>query len=231
MKEQQGSMHSAMQKGTEIMGKPKLPAGSSSKDLLAQSHYGKQQRVLWIDGVGGYLLLEQEEVSIGQAVAGSDSDVRIVGDLSRQAAAIRRAGEDYLLQPLQPTQVNGVLVERPQLLSNQDVVTFGERVQMRFSLPNPLSATARLEMASVHRFKPSVDGVLLLSDSCVIGPSNGSHVSCPSWKDELLMFRHGEDWYFRTLAVVEVNGKEQRGQIRVEPGMRVQGADFSLSLE
>ncbi|MFN3190055.1 MAG: FHA domain-containing protein [Aureliella sp.] len=205
--------------------------GKAARNLLAQSTYGRRQQILWIDGVGGFLMLDQDEVVLGQAVSADAIDIRIVGDVRRQAAAIRRDNGDYLLQPLQPTKVNGVTVERPQLLSNEDVVQFGDRVQVRFNMPNPLSATAKLELVSLNKFKPNVDGVLLLSDSCILGPDPGSHVLCPSWSHELLMFRHGEKWYFRTLDDVEVNGTAQKGQIPVESGMRMKGGDFSLSVE
>ncbi|MEM8736253.1 MAG: FHA domain-containing protein [Planctomycetota bacterium] len=205
--------------------------GKAARNLLAQSTYSKKQQILWIDGVGGFLMLDQDEVVLGQAVSADAIDIRIVGDVRRQAAAIRRDHGDYLLQPLQPTKVNGVSVERPQLLANADIVQFGERVQVQFNMPNPLSATAKLELASLNKFKPNVDGVLLLSDSCILGPGPGSHVLCPSWNHELLMFRHGEKWYFRTLEDVEVNGKSAKGQIPIESGMRLKGGDFSLSIE
>lgn len=186
---------------------------------------------LWIDGVGGFTLIDREEVLIGQAIASSTADIRIVGDLSRQAAAIRRSEGDYLLQPLQPTKQNGRSVDRAQLLQDGDEVQLGERVKFQFRKPNPLSATARIDLVSLHRFKPNVNGILMLSDSCILGPQPGSHVECPTWASELLLFRHGEDWHFRTLAKVEVNGKTVQGQILLQPGMRMDGDDFSLSVE
>lgn len=187
--------------------------------------------ILWIDGVGGFSLVDRDEVIVGQAVASSTADIQILGDLSRQAAAIRRSKGDYLLQPLQPTLQNGIPVERPQLLQDGDQVQLGERVRFQFHKPNALSATARLDLISVNRFKPHVNGILLLSGSCILGPQPGSHVSCSSWANELLMFRHGEEWYFRTLEEVQVNGEPAQGQIQLVPGMRLNGSDFSLSLE
>lgn len=204
---------------------------SRSRDLLQESSPGKQQRILWIDGVGGFLLLDQDEVLIGQAVSRGAADVCIVGDLSRQAAAIRRSQGDYLLQPLQPTSVDGVAVDRAQLLQDGATIQFGGRVKLRFRRPNPLSATARLDLVSLNRFKPHVDGVLLLSESCVLGPQPGSHVECPTWSNELLLFRHAGEWYFRSLMEVNVDGEPMTGQIPMRAGMRMDGPDFSLSVE
>lgn len=202
-----------------------------NQKLLTESQPGQARRVLWIDGVGGYLLLDKDEILIGQALSGSSADLRIVGDLSRQAAAIRRSEGDYLIQPLQPTRINGLPIDRPQILSDGCEIQLGERVRLAFAQPSPLSHTARLKLVSLNKFRPTVDGVLLLSDSCVLGPSPGSHIHCPTWKTEILMFRHNDGWYFRTLEKVEVDGMSTEGQIPLVSGMRMKGEDFSLSVE
>lgn len=209
---------------------PDAALGNNTKELLSDT-VSAPRRVLWIDGVGGFLCCDREEILIGQAIGSSIADVGIVGDLSRQAAAIRRSGGDYLLQPLQQMWLNDVPVDRAQLLRDGAVMQLGRRVRVGFSKPNPLSATARLDLLSLNKWNPSVDGVLLLADSCVIGPNPGSHVVCPAWKNELLMFRHGEGWCFRTLEEVDVNGKKIQGQIPITGGMRMRGEDFSLSVE
>ena len=204
--------------------------GGNTKQMLSDT-VSAPRRVLWIDGVGGFLCCDRDEILIGQAINGSLADIGIVGDLSRQAAAIRRSGGDYLLQPLQQMWLNDAPVDRAQLLRDGAIMQLGRRVRVGFSKPNPLSATARLDLLSLNKWKPSVDGVLLLADSCVIGPNPGSHVKCPAWKNELLMFRHGDGWCFRTLAEVDVNGQKTQGQIPITAGMRIRGEDFSLSVE
>lgn len=201
------------------------------KDLLADSSAGNRRQVLWIDGVGGYLMCSQDEIVIGQAVSGSNVDVGIVGDLSRQAAAIRRSAGDYLLQPIQETRVDGMIVVRPQLLRSGQIIELGPSVKLRFTKPSPLSSTARLDLVSLHRWKPSVDGVLLLADSCIFGPRTPSHVHCPDWQHEMLLFKSSRQWCFRTAAEVQVGGKSLSGAIPITPGMRVRGDDFSFSVE
>lgn len=190
------------------------------------------QPILWIDGVGGYLLVDRGEVRLGQAVSGNPVDVGIVADISRQAAVLRRLESDYLLQPLQlPTRLNGELVDRAQLLTGQDLIQLGERVRLKFTRSNPLSATACLQLPGCGRFQPHVDGVLLLAESCILGPRAGSHVVCSQWQNELLLLRRGTTWYFRTSEELEVNGRAQTGLIPVVTGMRIRGNDFSLSIE
>lgn len=217
--------HNALTKSTQA-----ITPQSLKRDLLDESSE-QPNRVMWIDGVGGYLLVEADEAIIGQALPTAKVDIAIVGDISRQAAAIRRSGGDYLLQPLEPSALNGAEVSRPQLLSTGDEMQLGKCVKLRFHKPSPLSSSARLSMISLNRFKPNVDGVLLLADSCILGPSAASHVHCPEWKGELLLFRKGKQWVFRTLDLVTVNGEDAQGEIPLQPGMRMQGEDFSLSIE
>lgn len=218
--------HTGLSKSTHA-----ITPETRARDLLQDSSAGNSQRIMWIDGVGGYLLLDQSELVVGQAISGTTADIKIVGDVSRQACVIRRSENDYLLQPLQSMKIGSTPIDRAQILKNGNVIQFGDRVQMKFEMPNPLSSTALLKMVSVNRFQPHVDGILLLADSCVIGPRPGSQVLCQNWNSELLIFRHGPDWYFRTIEEVEVNGNPMRGQIALEAGMRMNGEDFSLSIE
>ena len=190
-----------------------------------------QHSILWIDGIGGYLLWDKPELLLGQAFAESRADVGIVGDLSRQAAVVRRLGTDYLLQPLQSTKIDGVTIDRPQLLRDGMIIELGSSVKIRFRRPNALSGTARLEMASIHRWKPTVDAVMLLSDCCMIGPRAGSHIACQDWRNEVLLVRKGGQWQMRVAGEVQVNGSAARGQLPIAPGTHVRGEDFSLSFE
>lgn len=185
--------------------------------------------ILWIDGVGGYLLIDRDSILIGQA--GSMVDIAVVGDISRQAAVIRRRDVDYFVEPLQETRVDDQPVSSLSLLGNQSQMQFGSRVTMRLVKPHPLSSSARLEMVSLHRFQPRVDGVVLLADSCILGPGSSSHVRCPEWDRDLLLFKQESQWFFKILGNIDANRKIEHGQVAITAGLRLRGADFSLSIE
>lgn len=194
-----------------------------------------RRRILWVDGVGGYLLIDRDEVSLGQAIADSPADIGIVGDLRRRSGVVRRSGGSYLLQPLQSTLLNGEAIEKAQLLKHNDQIQFGDRVRLRFSQPHPLSATARLDLMGLGRFEPYVDAVLLMADSCLIGPQSNCHVQCPGWSETdpapLAMVRRQHDWFFNAQGELLVDGVPQRGLIPITAGLRLSGAAFSLSIE
>jgi hypothetical protein len=190
-----------------------------------------RHRTLWIDGVGAFLLCDATEVVLGQAHPSSDVDIMVAGDISRRAIVFRRSGDEHLLQPLQPTKINGITIDRATLLKDRDLIQIGDRVQLGYYRPSPLSGTARLELVSRHRWHQSIDGVLLLGDSCVLGPSATSHILCPYWSKEVLLFRHRQQWMCRTGQPLEIDGKSSESPIVVEPGKRILGQDFSMTLD
>jgi tetratricopeptide (TPR) repeat protein len=188
--------------------------------------------LLWIDGVGGYLVCLGDEVIIGQSFPGSKSDVAIQADISRRHVKIRREGEGYILDPLhEKVKVDGKPVSSPLLLSDGDELELGEGVRLRFRKPHVLSASARLEMVSRHRTQPHVDGILLMAESCVLGPKWQNHVVCRDWKGDLVLFRQEEKLFCRAMESIEIDGKLHDGRGRLAANSHVQGTDFSLTLE
>jgi hypothetical protein len=135
------------------------------------------------------------------------------------------------LQPLQAVTVNGEKIDRATVLRNGDRIKLGERVELLFSKPNPLSATARLNLVSHHRWQPTVDGALLMAESCVLGSGPTNHILCPFWSGDVVLFKNRDQWMCRSSLPLEWNGKETRDPIVLEKGKRVHGADFSLALE
>ena len=116
-------------------------------------------------------------------------------------------------------------------LARNDELRFGEAVQLRFRQPHPLSATARLEFISHHRTQPSTDGVLLMSGSCILGPSLNSHVICRQWEDDLVLVRQGQTLACHFRNEFEVDGQACQGRAAVTLESTIQGDDFCLSIE
>jgi hypothetical protein len=188
--------------------------------------------LLWIDGVGGYLVCTGSEVTLGQPVPGSQVDVPILADISRRHATIRRDGESYLLNPLRPVKINGRTIDKPTTLTDGCLIEMGSGLQLRFRRPHPLSATARLDFVSRHRTQPAADGILLLADSCILGPGNGSHVPCRHWAHDVLLYQQGEQLYCRATSKLEIDGvAAPGGNGPITRKSQVSGEDFSLKLE
>jgi len=186
--------------------------------------------VAWIDGVGAYLLCLGDEVLLGQPST-DGADIPLLADLSRRHASLRREGEAYVLTPIHKVSVDGQPLAGPMVLTPGAIIELGDSVRMKFDRPHALSATAILSIESHHKTEPAVDGIVLMAESCIVGPQSHSHICCRKWKDDLLVFRRGDDLHIRTAADVEVDGEACGPEGVIAGNCRVEGETFAMSFE
>jgi len=206
-------------------------ARSANMDTKTSQRPPGKRHVAWIDGVGGYLICLDDEITIGQPSAPPSVDIPILADLSRRHASLRRDGESYVLSPIHRVSVDGVPLSGPTVLNNGALIEVGETVKIRFRQPHALSATAVLTLESHHKTEPAVDGIVLMSDSCIFGPHSHSHVCCRDWTEDLVFIRRGEGLTFRTAATVEVDGQPVDPQALLPGNCRLEAENFAMSLE
>jgi hypothetical protein len=187
--------------------------------------------LLWVDAVGGYLVCLGDEVTLGQPVRAGTVDIPILGDLSSRHARIRRDGGGYLIEAIRKVRVDGRPVDRVALLSDGSRIELGDAVKLVFRRPHALSGTARLEFLSRHRTQPSVDAVLLMADSCVLGPKPYSHVVCRDWPGEVVLYRCDDRVYCRSAGPVEIDGVRSKDRKPITRNSRIVGERFCFSLE
>jgi tetratricopeptide (TPR) repeat protein len=186
--------------------------------------------LLWVDGVGGYLVCLANRVTLGQATPDGYVDVPLYADVSRLHAALTRENGSYVLEAMRSVQVNGQVVEKALLRPN-DRVTLGTACQVQFRQPAPVSASARLDLTSGQRLPLSVDGVILMADTLLLGPGQGVHVAVPDLKHPVVLYRHKDGLGVRCPGPFLIDGQrcQERGLLR--PTSSVSGEDFSLALE
>jgi tetratricopeptide (TPR) repeat protein len=189
-----------------------------------------QRFLLWIDGIGGYLVCLDNRVTLGQATPDTYVDIPLFADVSRIHAVISRDTEGYLLEAMRPLQVNGQPVEKA-LLQSGDRVTLGSSCQIQFRQPVPVSTSARLDLVSGHRLSLTVDAVLLMADTLVLGPGDQVHVSMPDLRQSIILFRQKDGLGVRHSGNLLVDGQRcrERGQLR--PNSTVTGDDFTFAIE
>ena len=110
-------------------------------------------------------------------------------------------------------------------------IELGHCVRLVFRRPHALSATARLDFASAHHTDPFSDAVILMADSCVLGPKPQSHVVCRDWTQEIVIYRLDRQLYCRAGGGLEIDGKACRDRGLLAGNSRVSGEGFSFSLE
>jgi hypothetical protein len=213
-----------------IRGTPNGLAEEDTPGNAAANGDSGQRFLIWIDGVGGYLVCLGDRVSMGQP-AGWHVDLPIMADLSRLHAWIERDGEGYLLRAVRPATVNGHTVREKAVLAEDSEIMLGHGVRLRFQRPSPLSTSARLELTSPHRLSLPADAVILMGETFIIGPNAGAHVIAPMWNRELVLYRQGDELWCRTSGEFEVDNQACRDRARVLLSSRVRGEGFSLALE
>jgi tetratricopeptide (TPR) repeat protein len=186
--------------------------------------------LLWIDGVGGYLVCLGNRITLGQASPEAQVDVPLFADVSRQHATLTRDSEGYLLETVRTVSINGKTATRT-LLQDGDRVTLGTSCQFLFHQPVPVSATARLDLVSGHRLKLAVDAVLLMADSLVLGPGPDAHIALPDVKAPVVLYRHKDGLGIRAAGKLVVNGEPCQEHGILGADATVQGDDFSLAIE
>jgi len=158
-----------------------------------------------VDGGPSFLLAQPERVRIGRGGSRYPVEVPLPGDVLGHHADILRRGEEYFVAAFGPLTVN----QRParqERLRDGDRIEFGGPVRLTFARPSPMSASAVLRLSHRCRLPQDVSEVVLLCDTCLIGPDPTCHVRTGDGSGRVVLFeRHGT--LFGRLAV----GPEQAG--------------------
>jgi len=199
------------------------PAGSSRPTRL----------MLWVDGVGSFLVLLSDQVTIGPAFFRASVDLPIQADLSRRHARIVRRQQEYWVEPLRgQVHHGGTMLAEPRPLTDGDELVLGSRVRLRFRQPHPLSCTARLELLSHHRTVPLADAVLLAAHTCILGPDQRSHVVCHESTETICMTHEpGGVLKCHSKERLEVDGQPWDAHKPLRLPARVTGSGISFLLE
>ncbi|MGD9126083.1 MAG: FHA domain-containing protein [Planctomycetia bacterium] len=187
--------------------------------------------MLWIDAVGGFWVCTADQVTIGQPTRGDAVDIPILGDLSSKHARIVRHGESYLIEPIRETSLRDRQLEKPEPLFDGAIIRLGDHLELLFRRPHPLSMTARLDITSRHQTQPSSDAILLMADTCLLGPDANCHVGCPNWDKQVVLFRRENAMFCKAPGKLELDGKSASSPARIEIGAQASGPSFSFFLE
>jgi hypothetical protein len=186
--------------------------------------------LLWIDGVGGYLICLGTRVSFGQATAEGSVDVPLLADVSRLHAVLQRDGEGYVIESTRALNVNGKPTAKATLHPG-DRVTLGAACQFLFQSPVPVSSTARLDLVSGHRLPLSIDGILLMAETVVIGQGPAAHVPVDDVPKSIVLFRNKDGLGIRCPGDFKVNGNAAKDREVLPPYATVSTPHLSFAIE
>ena len=201
----------------------RFPAGSQANSMSSF--------MLWLDGVGGYLVCTTPQVTIGRAVEQAGVEIALQADIRRRHLQIQRFGNRYLARPLGGYGTGQAGSDDAVVLQSGQTIPMGGGVESRFTVPHPLGGSARIEFTSRHRTEPWSDAVLLMGDALLIGRSDAHHIRAPGITEEIMVFRQGDEILLRSPGPHEVDGNTGHGDVVLQDGMRICGPGFSITVE
>jgi len=211
---------------------------SSRQDHPAKSSAGVSY-LLWIDGVGTYLVYLPETLRIGGpgetgmtgGLASDWADLSLLANLSRHHASIIRSGENYFLEALAPVFCNQRAVNDRVLLTDQAALRLNTDTVLTFRQPTALSASACLDFTSHHQPQQRLDGVVLMAETCLLGATSENHVVCPDWPGTVILYRQGDKVLCRSRLEINVNQVSVSEGTVLTPGSLVTGPDLRFRWE
>ena len=202
--------------------KPPITNGSAAAECF----------YLWVDGVGAYQLFTGNRVTVGGPTREKEmADLVLLANLSRKHATFVRSDEGYLLEAHGACKVADRAVEGRTHLNTNYRLELASGVRLRFRLPSVLSATAVVDFISDHRPSRSIDGIILMEQACLLGPTADNHVVCPEWNETVVLFRKPEGFWCKSQSRVAIDGQWSESGGPVKPGSCVSGSDFQFRLE
>jgi hypothetical protein len=187
---------------------------------------------LWVDGVGAFQLFTGSRVTVGGPTRESETaDLVLLANLSRKHATFVRSDEGYILEAHGACKVADRAVEERTHLNSNYRLELGSGVRLRFRLPSVLSATAVIDFVSDHRPNRSMDGVILMEQACLLGPTADNHIVCPEWNETVVLYRKPDGFWCKSQSQLAIDGQWTETGGPVKPGSLVCGSDFQFRLE
>ena len=188
--------------------------------------------MLWIDGVGAWQLCVGTTFVIGAPTFERQAaDITLLANISRQHATICRRSNEWCLEPHQSTYISDREVQTQAVLSSGDEIRLAECVRLGFRLPSALSSSAVIDFESDHRPSHSVDGIILMSDHCLLGPRSDHHICCPNWRDQVVIYSLEGQLCCRSHADLTINDAPFSDSTVLKHGDVVAGEDLRFRVE
>lgn len=187
--------------------------------------------MLWIDGVGAWLVCCGTTAVLGSAAPDAVADIRLQAPLARRHAALELSGENWLLKSLQISGASAEKTAAVTALSSGDLIPLSPRVLLRFQVPTVLSSSAVLTLESPQRLVPHADGVVLLADRMLLGAGSDSHIRCPGIPGRLVLYDSNHRLWCRSTTEFLLNGQAIGDAAEINHGAVVSMGDFRLRVE
>ncbi len=209
------------------------PAQKKAQALAATP---STRHLLWIDGVGTYLLLSTDTVSIGRSGSSMRADLPVPTEIEGFHAEIRRIDEDFFITPAQgQVIIDGKSIER-KLLEDGDKVELTSRCGFRFYLPTQRTPTAVLKMRKNLRVEGHAQDIILMGGLVILGAGvpgstgNGCHICVPHEGKPIVLSRKNGHYRLKAPIEIEVDGEGAGLDAEVPVGAHVKIGELTFTI-
>jgi hypothetical protein len=180
-------------------GVPNRLSNNTQRDFSLSSRF-----VMQVDGVGSFLVLRENKVTIGPVSSSAQPLVGLMADPNLPVATIERIEDDYFIRSSSPIKVNGTAVT-DKLLVDGDRISLSSRCSMKFHIPNPASTTAVIQLSGSRLGRADVREVILMDRDILIGQSTGHHITAQSLDETIAMYAQNGRLLCKTKEKILVN--------------------------
>ena len=205
------------------------PSGAAAASDPGPPESVPERFVLWVDGIGSYLVLTRPTITVGRWQQDNAVDLALRAAVSRRHAQLQRVDGDWFLTTDKAMCVNHQHVDSA-LLSDGDEIEFGAGPSCRFRLPTPLSATAMLCFASSCLPSRDTRDVVLMAEHVVLSNDASGHVCSSEADARVVLFWSADGLQCQVEGNAIVNGRVQKAPCRVRLGDRIEARGWSFSL-
>ena len=156
--------------------------------------------LLRIDGVGSFLLLRGDRISIGRGGPGGTADLPLVSDLAERQAEIVHAGEDYFIVAETGVDLAGRPVDHA-LLQDGDRIRLSKRIKLTFRRPSLKSSAAALDLGESVRTTADCRRVILWTGPILMGGTRECHVQLDHRLGGFVLMERGGRLYVKPVGL------------------------------
>lgn len=185
--------------------------------------------MLQIDGVGSYLVLCEDSITIGPVSSSERCDVAIVASADMPVARIDRSQGDYFIKSSRPISINENAVTG-KLLASGDKIALSNRCRMKFVRSNSASNTAELAASSVRFTRADMTGVILMDREILIGAGGSNHIRTDQVNDKVMFLKREGKLVCRSKDTIEVDGKIKGNESEIVLGQHVRIGAMGITI-
>jgi hypothetical protein len=147
--------------------------------------------VLQVDGVGSFLVLGDQSVTVGPISSSARPMLGLLADPQLPTVTIERTDGDYFVHAERPIGINGREAMQ-KLLDDGDSIALSRKCRFKFHLPNAASTTAALVLSSGRLGRPDIGRIILMDRDILIGPGSNNHIRADRCSEKVaLLMRNG----------------------------------------